>query len=930
MFYCSRCWDAHEAGVAAGHGGFGANVRRSRLTGFGRELAAAGVPVGSGAAAAAAADLGSQPQPPGIALMHPAACAGAAVPLAGGARYRHDPACSTEGCTAQSSLEEDVDNPGVFYCTSCWQKWEVAAGPQEAGHQLQLPGTLVVDEPVANEAAPFSARSAAARSPKPPSKPSPSFAMGASPRRAHHEDAEPPFSSRAERQLPRTPPHDDALAGSAAASPAKSAQRRQRQEPADASSHRSASSPQTTPLGAAAAQKPETPVLAPCGEPTTLWIFHDLPNFTPAIQGKQMEMILETKAQDGRGVLLLKGTIEFAACTEGPAWEGKMARGGHVMRVTQLVGFQLKKLPREDRGDFGMLNMDASEGEVFDGSLDAGAFGRFLEACGDAIKVILNPTRDGSWFPYTDLSSGRALPPASRSAQGVGYFKMGDDMSQNGGAFLSTDGGVTYVRAPTLYGQDLERAVEQDRMAASGGSTALERGSRSLAAAGPGDPSGAAAALGEGAKLLARLESGAFYTLVNAASWKQRHQALGALLSELAALRQSAVQGDKADFAAAIQWTSGECARMVGAVTDACANANVHVAGTALRCFAEIGCGLGDLFRSEARQVLPLAFKKLTERSRTLITVARDCLTSIVDGSCLEISHCFHELQDALDARKNRSSVGRANVAEWSAHWLRARSSLLSSDTIQQLASIMVISLDDSSPAAKKGSASCLLLLLEHAQCPGELPEQLKKQASHSVRASNKLREIMAQRGIARPVSRGSRAKMSLRERVAKAPPASAAAALAGAAAASSSISQEREELARQKFEVAYMLNAKVKTSSEQDLAKISARSEAALAFLDDVSSLATKLGQPKGKVSRWLLPFDSNTNINDQSKRRPPSPRTQASFREIEAQVAPARKEKLVAAAMDLRSFVRIKVSRALAITLRVTLNLDLILHDN
>ncbi|MDB3902347.1 hypothetical protein N9362_00155, partial [bacterium] len=67
-------------------------------------------------------------------------------------------------------------------------------------------------------------------------------------------------------------------------------------------------------------------------------------------------------------------------------------------------------------------------------------------------------------------------------------------------------------------------------------------------------------------------------------------------------------------------------------------------------------------------------------------------------------------------------------------------------------------------------------------------------------------------------------------------------------------------------------------------------------------------------KVSRWLLPFDSNTNINDQSKRRPPSPRTQASFREIEAQVAPARKEELVAAAMDLRSFVRIKVSCALA----------------
>ena len=68
-----------------------------------------------------------------------------------------------------------------------------------------------------------------------------------------------------------------------------------------------------------------------------------------------------------------------------------------------------------------------------------------FDNCGGAYKVILNPTREGSWFPFTEVSSGRALPPASRSAQGVGYFRMGDDMSRNGGAFLSTDGGETYV-----------------------------------------------------------------------------------------------------------------------------------------------------------------------------------------------------------------------------------------------------------------------------------------------------------------------------------------------------------------------------------------------------------------------------------------------------------------------------------------------------
>ena len=65
-----------------------------------------------------------------------------------------------------------------------------------------------------------------------------------------------------------------------------------------------------------------------------------------------------------------------------------------------------------------------------------------------------------------------------------------------------------------------------------------------------------------------------------------------------------------------------------------------------------------------------------------------------------------------------------------------------------------------------------------------------------------------------------------------------------------------------------------------------------------------------KGKLSRWLLPFDSNTNINDQSARRPPSPRTQAHFREIDARVPAAQKETMMQRATQLRGFVRVKLA--------------------
>ena len=76
------------------------------------------------------------------------------------------------------------------------------------------------------------------------------------------------------------------------------------------------------------------------------------------------------------------------------------------------------------------------------------------------------------------------------------------------------------------------------------------------------------------------------------------------------------------------------------------------------------------------------------------------------------------------------------------------------------------------------------------------------------------------------------------------------------------------------------------------------------------LESLAAQLAVPKGKLSRWLLPFDSNTNINDQSARRPPSPRTQAHFREIDARVPAVQKEAMIKDATELRGFVRVKLA--------------------
>ena len=51
--------------------------------------------------------------------------------------------------------------------------------------------------------------------------------------------------------------------------------------------------------------------------------------------------------------------------------------------------------------------------------------------------------------------------------------------------------------------------------------------------------------------------------------------------------------------------------------------------------------------------------------------------------------------------------------------------------------------------------------------------------------------------------------------------------------------------------------------------------------FLGQLESTAKELGVLKGALSRHLLPYDANTDINDQSNRRPMSPRSAAAMKE-------------------------------------------------
>eukprot|EP00936_MAST-01D_sp_MAST-1D-sp1_P001376 g1376.t1 len=888
-------------------------------------------------------------------------------------RQQVQPMCSTPGCNVCDVrlLEEDIDNPGVFYCTSCWQAWEQSETsttapqgseqgvlhPQSAGAPQQVPptssfpgaselgvghemaahtayvsntgeGLATLDADGATTDAGAEANSNTginhskdhARfhlngthgSTQPATESSATAATSAQAQGLDygHIAGQGLSPTIASARSPRPPP--PMLLPQEVASSAPAMQPRQPQSPSPSPSQQSPRKLSRGPLSGqqAAAKSPANVYPPKPSAPVVLSVFHDLPHFTRSISEarRAVEILIETKASDERGLLLIKGTIKSAESAEGPNYAActEQPRGGDVLLVSDLEGYVLSQLETCKKqalgGHFGMVRLDPSQGEVFDGRGGVDAVPQFLCNCGGALKVILNPSHAGDWYPVSDASSTRPLPPASRSAGGMGYFKMGDDMSKNGAAFLSIDGGNSYIRAATAYGDSDSRSVAprghdagvsahanenenehaSGKLGASGASLNSPISSATSVTTGLTASSGSNAVLGAGTSLIARLEAGAFYALIQS-GWKERHTALSALHHELELIAADGVPTD-GEFASAVQWTSGECTRVVNETVDACADPNVKVCAIALNCVAVLARGLGDLFRAEARQMLPTIFKRLKERSRPLVFAARACLDALVHSHCVSFSQDIHrELCKAMDPKEMRSAAGRVNAGEWVLAWLHSHEiGEVPQDVLEQLASIVINPvLQDSAPSAKKWATAVLSIVLSEPNCPPQLAAKLMQQASElSARAHNKFRDIMsgikagnslaagprgaASNGTAKPQSPKTGQVKDIT--VTKLTPAAANAIDDGA-------------LGGQKFEIELLLHPRFRVE-------------------DGASVCALKQMSAK------------SINFLQTSARRPPSPRTQAHFREIDARVPAVQKEAMIKDATELRGFVRVKLA--------------------
>ena len=160
-----------------------------------------------------------------------------------------------------------------------------------------------------------------------------------------------------------------------------------------------------------------------------------------------MGVMLEGKDDCGNSLFVL-GTIVYSGNLSSiKGADGGNPRGSQCMVIggLQAIKVRIKDIPTRSRpgnSDIQELDFAALPSDCYIPISDGVALRHFLQKCPSRVDVILDPSSENSWYPYWE--GHRKMAPQFRS-KGIGYIRLGDDMSMNGNAFLSTDAGETFL-----------------------------------------------------------------------------------------------------------------------------------------------------------------------------------------------------------------------------------------------------------------------------------------------------------------------------------------------------------------------------------------------------------------------------------------------------------------------------------------------------
>ena len=295
-------------------------------------------------------------------------------------------------CNALDYLEEDLDDPGLFYCSSCWDEYESS-------------GTLPTVPPE------FTGLSQ--RTPGQQKRAPPQSALSDHDQYQSYGLVEPPQQGDIPCEEPRQAPP----------------------------------------------QPPEPP------KDRALWIVHDNPQLGNQVMvsgSKKMKCMVETKEPNKKNcVRILTGVIDYSGSVSRSDFDRSeypdTETGTECLRLRNVRGYIVDHANVESRlssnESIYEFHLDAKGATTLTGRDATMTAKEFLAGCEGSVDVIIDPQcSPGEWYPQreasADANNARKLAPQFRS-KGVGYIRLGDDMSRNGQAFLSNDACKSFFSAPS-------------------------------------------------------------------------------------------------------------------------------------------------------------------------------------------------------------------------------------------------------------------------------------------------------------------------------------------------------------------------------------------------------------------------------------------------------------------------------------------------
>jgi hypothetical protein len=181
-----------------------------------------------------------------------------------------------------------------------------------------------------------------------------------------------------------------------------------------------------------------------------LFIAHDNPQLGYSISSQLvtddtgMKLMIESKDENNL-TYFLNATIVYSGDVDGvEGADSTNPRGSQFIVCTDLQAIKadIKSFPIRTMGDIQEIKIDGVEPDCFVDVSDQEKLISFLTPCVSRVDVILDPSHTNTWYPYWE--GRRKMAPQFRS-KGIGYIRLGDDMSRFGKAFLSLDAGASYL-----------------------------------------------------------------------------------------------------------------------------------------------------------------------------------------------------------------------------------------------------------------------------------------------------------------------------------------------------------------------------------------------------------------------------------------------------------------------------------------------------